>query len=65
MLGETAMPRRESSSAMVTVVRRRPRNPVRGSPAVSCSSRSRRISIMSGVFFPAAVVPLRNGESGH
>src|SRR5262249_3686330 len=51
VLGETAMPSWANSWAIVVVVRRDQRNPVIGSPAVSCSRRQWRTAIMSGGFF--------------
>src|SRR5215510_8776851 len=53
VLGEIAMPSWANSWAIVVVVRRDQRNPVIGSPAVSCSRRQWRTAIMSGVFFPS------------
>lgn len=54
----------ESHLPIEAVVRRDQRNPVMGSPAVSCSSRQWRTAIMSGVFFPPEYDHRRCGAIG-
>jgi hypothetical protein len=51
VLRETEMPIGSNASAILVELRRDQRKPVMGSPAVSCSSKLCRTSIISGVFF--------------